>query len=46
VAFEWDPTKNQANIRKHGAAFETAKRIFEGRVLTWYDDRKEYGEER
>ena len=46
VTFEWDPAKNQANISKHGVAFETAKRIFEGLVVTWYDDRREYGEER
>jgi len=46
MAFEWDPAKNQANITKHGVAFETARRIFEGPVLTWFDDRREYGEER
>ena len=46
MEFEWDPAKDQANISKHGVAFETAKRIFEGAVLTWFDDRKEYGEER
>jgi len=46
MEFEWNPAKDQANISKHGVAFETAKRIFEGAVLTWFDDRKEYGEER
>ena len=40
------PAKNQANISKHGVAFETAKRIFEGPMVTWFDDRREYGEER
>ena len=28
------PAKNQANISKHGVAFETAKRIFEGPMVT------------
>lgn len=46
MEFEWDPVKDQANISKHGVAFETAQRIFEGAVLTWFDDRKEYGEVR
>lgn len=44
MAFEWDEAKNAANIAKHGVGFETAKRIFEGPVLTWIDDRKAYGE--
>ena len=46
MAFEWDVAKNQTNIRKHGVSFETAQRIFEGPVLTWFDDRKDYGEDR
>ena len=46
MAFEWDVAKNQTNIRKHGVSFETSKRIFEGPVLTWFDGRKDYGEDR
>ena len=46
MAFEWDPVKNQANITKHGVSFETAKRIFDGPIVTWFDERREYGEER
>ena len=46
MKFEWDMAKNQANIRKHGVRFETAQRIFKGPVLTWLDDRKDYGEDR
>ena len=46
MTFEWDPAKDQANISKHGVAFETAKGIFEGPVVTRHDDRREYGEER
>ncbi|AOO80526.1 BrnT family toxin [Bosea vaviloviae] len=44
--FEWDPEKDTANVAKHGVAFEFAKRIFEGPVLSWVDDRVDYGEVR
>ena len=46
MTFEWDETKNEANVRKHGVDFETAKRIFEGPVVTGIDHRKDYGEDR
>ena len=46
MEFEWDQTKNQTNIRKHGVSFETARRIFEGPVLHWLDLRSDYGEDR
>ena len=46
TGFEWDEAKNHANIRKHGIDFETARRIFDGTILTWRDSRKDYGEER
>lgn len=46
MQFEWDEVKNQSNIHKHGVSFETAKRIFEGPVVTWIDQRKDYGEVR
>jgi hypothetical protein len=46
VDFEWDETKNQTNICKHGVSFETARRIFEGPVLRWLDVRRDYGEDR
>ena len=44
--FEWDEAKNQSNIRKHGIGFDTAKRIFDGRVASSIDKRQEYGEDR
>ena len=44
--FEWDESKNRANIAKHGVSFERARRIFEGRVVTWVDARRAYGEVR
>jgi len=46
MRFEWDETKNQTNIRKHGIGFDTAKRIFEGVVATARDRRRDYGEDR
>ena len=46
MTFEWDEAKNQANVRKHGVDFKTAKRIFEGLVVTRVDQRKDYGEDR
>ena len=32
--FEWDEAKNRSNIAKHGVAFDVARRIFDGPVLT------------
>ena len=46
MEFEWDDTKNRANIRKHGVSFEIARRIFEGSYLTRLDERRDYGEPR
>ena len=44
--FEWDERKNRQNIEKHGISFRRAATIFNGRVLQWEDNRKDYGEER
>ena len=44
--FEWVEGKNRTNIYKHGVSFETARRIFEGPVLSWLDVRYDYGEDR
>ncbi len=46
MQFEWDEAKDRANVAKHGIDFETAKRIFDGPVLTRPDRRRDYGEER
>ena len=46
MAFEWDATKNTANLAKHGIDFQDAVRIFEGPVLEKIDSRRNYGEER
>ena len=46
VIFEWDDVKNASNIGKHGVSFATAGRIFDGRVVSYLDDRFDYGEKR
>ena len=46
MVFGWDEAKNQANIRKHGVSFETARSIIGGPVPTWFDDRGDYGKVR
>ena len=28
IVFEWNETKNKANIQKHGVSFEEAKSVF------------------
>ncbi|MFZ0255815.1 MAG: BrnT family toxin [Gammaproteobacteria bacterium] len=44
MEFEWDETKEQTNLEKHGVSFDEAKQIFDGPVLTRVDDRQNYGE--
>jgi uncharacterized DUF497 family protein len=46
MPFEWDEAKEAANVAKHGIAFATAARIFEGVVVSRVDDRANYGEVR
>ena len=46
MMFEWNETKNHANLQKHGISFEEVVLIFSGPVLTARDDRFDYGEER
>lgn len=43
---EFDPAKNDSNIRERGLSFEAAAEFdFEG-ALYWVDDRADYGETR
>jgi uncharacterized DUF497 family protein len=44
--FEWDKTKNDANIRKHGFDFADGEDMFRGILLVHEDLRKDYGEKR
>jgi uncharacterized protein len=45
--FEWDAGKAEANLRKHGICFETARRVFQdGFAVEVRDVDLPYGEER
>lgn len=46
MEFEWDETKREQNLKKHGVDFLYAALIFEGETLTREDDREDYGETR
>jgi uncharacterized protein len=46
MKFEWDEKKNQSNLTKHGLSFEDAALIFEGKTISFEDDRENYGENR
>src|SRR4051794_29397088 len=46
LSFEWDPTKNALNVRKHRLSFADAVRIFDGPLVTFPDEREDYGEDR
>ncbi|WP_417520431.1 BrnT family toxin [Marinobacter sp.] len=46
--FEWDSTKSDSNLRKHGVSFEEAKTVFTdefGRLIS-DPDHSEFGEDR
>jgi uncharacterized DUF497 family protein len=44
--FEWDPSKEERNIRERGIDFTRASRIWDERTLEKIDDRHDYGERR
>jgi len=46
MTFEWDETKNRANVRKHGFDFTEAEEMFRGALLVRPDTREDYGERR
>lgn len=46
MAFEWDPSKAQANLQHHGVSFRMATVALSGPVLTRQDTRRDYGEDR
>jgi uncharacterized protein len=47
MEFEWDPSKADANLRKHHVSFEDAARIFlDPQRIETCDDRENYGEGR
>lgn len=42
--FEWDSSKERANLRKHGIAFRTAARVFLDPYMIEFDDLHASGE--
>mgnify|MGYP000914872446 FL=1 len=46
MKFTWDEAKNAMNRRKHGIDFADVPSIFEYPMVTFLDQRKEYGEDR
>jgi hypothetical protein len=46
VPFEWDESKNRANIAKHGVGFDEARRVFSDPHVIIREDRVVEGEER
>jgi hypothetical protein len=46
MIFEWDDSKNRANIRKHGFDFADAEEMFRGVLVVDPDTREDYGERR
>jgi uncharacterized DUF497 family protein len=39
IAFEWNESKSQANLKKHGISFEEAKSVFfDEYAVQFYDD--------
>jgi uncharacterized protein len=46
MEFEWDESKRQSNLRKHGVDFLDVAAIFANDTFELMDDREDYGEER
>ena len=46
MKFEWDESKNQTNLRKHGIDFADVVEVFEHPMLVLEDDREDYYEVR
>ena len=39
MKFDWDPDKNEINLKKHGVSFDEAETVFENeRAVTIYDE--------
>lgn len=46
MPFEWDETKRESNIQRHGLDFTDAWEVFLAPLLTTVDAREDYGEDR
>lgn len=39
MEFEWDKSKADANLKKHGVSFEEAKTVFSNSLAVIFDDK-------
>jgi hypothetical protein len=46
VVLTWDEPKRQANLAKHGLDFADAEKVFAGPMVSFEDNRADYGEQR
>jgi uncharacterized protein len=46
MKYIWDEGKNRANRHKHGVDFADVPRMFDHPMVTFLDQKKEYGEDR
>lgn len=46
MRFDWNPDKHERNQRERGFGFDVAALIFEGDMIKWLDERRDYGETR
>ena len=46
MEFEWDETKNQTNLVKHGVSFDLAASFLWDQAIILEDNRRDYGETR
>jgi hypothetical protein len=46
MTFEWDESKNRANVRKHGFDFADAEEMFRSLLIVDPDTREDYREKR
>jgi uncharacterized DUF497 family protein len=44
--FEWDPAKEEKNIKEREIDFATASQIWDGSIVEKVDERRDYGETR
>ena len=46
MKYTWNDAKSRLNIRKHGIDFVDVPSMFQHPMVTFLDQRKDYGEER
>ena len=46
MKYVWDNSKNKVNIQKHGIDFVDVPSMFQHPMVTFIDQRKDYGEDR